>query len=148
MPVVQLTTALASPLNITLHLLRVVDLPASHGSSKFAANAFVDQLRTDAKREAQAYLAAVAQQLIDSEDIVPDLIVTTSIAVNPDVAEALVQISEQELHAGGRFDLVAMATHGRGGLQRWTMGSITERVLHHSKLPMFIVCPPKEQIVK
>lgn len=147
-PVVQLTTALASSMNITLHLLRVVDLPANPGYGKFVANAFVDQLRDEAKHEAQIYLAAVAQRLIDSEDTVPGLIVTTSISVNSDVAEALVQVTEQELHAGGRFDLVAMATHGRGGLQRWAMGSITERVLNHSMLPLFIVRPPKEQADK
>jgi nucleotide-binding universal stress UspA family protein len=138
-PVVQLATALAPSMHITLHLVRVIDLPATYGYSKFTANAFVDQLREDAKHDAQAYLAAVAQRLIDREDTLPDLIVTTSIAVNPDVAEALVQMTEQELHTGGHFDLVAMATHGRGGLQRWVMGSVTERVLHHSTLPMLVV---------
>jgi nucleotide-binding universal stress UspA family protein len=144
-PVVQLATALAPSMHITLHLVRVIDLPATYSHSRFAANAFVDQLREDAKHEAQAYLAAVAQRLIDREDTLPDLIVTTSIAVNPDVAEALLQMTEQELHAGGRFDLVAMATHGRGGLQRWVMGSVTEHVLHHSKLPLLIVRPLKKQ---
>jgi nucleotide-binding universal stress UspA family protein len=29
----------------------------------------------------------------------------------------------------GRCDLIAIATHGRGGFQRWILGSITERVL-------------------
>jgi nucleotide-binding universal stress UspA family protein len=138
-PVVQLATALAPSMHITLRLVRVVDLPATYGYGKFAANAFVDQMRAEAKREAQAYLAAVAQRLIDSDDIEPDFIVTTSIAVNPDVAEALVQMAAQELHAGGCFDLVAMATHGRGGLQRWVLGSVTERVLHSTKLPMLVV---------
>jgi nucleotide-binding universal stress UspA family protein len=138
-PVVQLTTALAPSMHITLHLVRVVDLPATYGHGKFAANAFVDQLREDAKREAHAYLAAIAQRLVDGEDAARDLTVTTSIAVNPDVAEALMQMTEQQLHAGGQFDLVAMATHGRGGLQRWVMGSVTERVLHATRLPMLIV---------
>ena len=138
-PVVQLATALAPSMRITLHLVRVVDLPASYSYGKFAANAFVDQLREDAKHEAQAYLATVADRLIDRGGTVPDLLVTTSIAVNPDVAEALVQLTEEELHAGGRFDLVAMATHGRGGPQRWVMGSVTERVLHTTKLPILIV---------
>lgn len=138
-PVVQLATALAPSIHRTLHLVRVVDLPATYGYGKFAANAFVGQLREDAKREAQAYLAAVAQRLVDGEDAARDLTVTTSIAVNPDVAAALVQMTEQELHAGGYFDLVAMATHGRGGLQRWVMGSVTERVLHATRLPMLIV---------
>lgn len=143
-PVVQLATALAPSMRVTLHLVRVVDVPSGYGYGRFAANAFAEQLREEAKHEAQAYLSAVAQRLIEKEDIVPDCIVTTSIAVNPDVAEALVQLTEEELHSGGRFDLLAMATHGRGGLQRWMLGSVTERVLHHSRLPMLIVRPVEQ----
>ncbi len=35
-----------------------------------------------------------------------------------------------------------MSTHGRGGLERWSAGSVTERTLHHTKLPLFIIRPP------
>ena len=46
-------------------------------------------------------------------------------------------------HLSGRkvepFDLVVMATHGYGGMQRWVMGSVTERVLHQAKLPLLVV---------
>lgn len=136
-PVVQLVTALAPSAHKTLHLLRVVPLPASYGRS--TASAYLDQAREDAKREALTYLATIAQRLTEGGGTATDLTVTTSIAVDPDVADALVQTSEQRLHTGGRFDLVAMATHGRGGLQRWVMGSVTERVLQAAKLPMLIV---------
>ncbi len=146
-PVVQLAKALAPTMRVTLHLVRVVDVPSGFGYGKFAANAFADQYREESKHEAQVYLSAIAQRLIDSEDTVPDFIVSTSIAVNPDVAEALVQLTGEQLHTGGRFDLLAMATHGRGGLQRWVMGSVTERVLHHTSLPLFIVRPPKKHPV-
>src|SRR5579863_4164807 len=94
-PVVQLATALAPSMRVTLHLVRVVDLPAGYGYGRFAANAFADQLREEAKHEAQAYLSATAQHLLDKEDTGPDFIVTTSIAVNPDVAEALVQLDRK-----------------------------------------------------
>jgi len=43
--------------------------------------------------------------------------------------------------AFGRCDLIAIATHGRGGLQHWVLGSITERVLGATKLPILIVRP-------
>ncbi len=33
--------------------------------------------------------------------------------------------------AEGRFDLVAMSTHGRSGLGRWMLGSVAEKVLRH-----------------
>lgn len=138
-PVTQLLAALAPFARKTLHLVRVVDLPMTYGYGRFAVNAPFDQLREEAKREAHQYLATVAERLTESDGAVSDLTVTTSIAVNPDVSEALVQMTEQELHGGGRFDLVAMATHGRGGLKRWMMGSVTERLLHATKLPMLVV---------
>lgn len=38
-------------------------------------------------------------------------------------------------------DLIAMATHGRTGLDRWVHGSVAERVLHESPLPVFLATP-------
>jgi nucleotide-binding universal stress UspA family protein len=40
-----------------------------------------------------------------------------------------------------RTDLIAMATHGRSGLKRLLMGSVTERVLRHSPVPL-LACRP------
>ena len=39
------------------------------------------------------------------------------------------------------FKLIAIATHGHGGLRRLVLGSTAEYVLHHSSLPMLIVRP-------
>jgi nucleotide-binding universal stress UspA family protein len=36
-------------------------------------------------------------------------------------------------------DLVAMATHGRTGLARWAMGSISEQVVRHSDKPVLLL---------
>jgi nucleotide-binding universal stress UspA family protein len=36
-------------------------------------------------------------------------------------------------------DLVVMATHGRGGLQRWLLGSVAESVVRHSPAPVLLV---------
>jgi nucleotide-binding universal stress UspA family protein len=41
-----------------------------------------------------------------------------------------------------QFDLIAMSTHGRTGLNRWLYGSVTSKVLHHSPCSMLIVRPP------
>ena len=37
-------------------------------------------------------------------------------------------------------DLIVMATHGRGGLRRWTEGSVAETVLHGTDVPVLLVC--------
>ena len=32
-----------------------------------------------------------------------------------------------------------MATHGRGGLRRWLLGSVAEEVVRHSPVPVLLV---------
>ena len=63
---------------------------------------------------------------------------TTNARLASDVATTIHDVAE------GRpaYDYIAMTTHGRGGLQRWAMGSIAERVLHMTKLPLLIVRAP------
>jgi nucleotide-binding universal stress UspA family protein len=36
-------------------------------------------------------------------------------------------------------DLILMATHGRTGIQRWTMGSVADKVLRASNVPVWLV---------
>jgi nucleotide-binding universal stress UspA family protein len=38
-----------------------------------------------------------------------------------------------------KADLIAMSSHGRSGLGRWAMGSITDKVLHESSIPVLTV---------
>ena len=99
----------------------------------------INQVREEAKRLCQAYLAAVAERV--SKSGIPDLAVTTSVVVSVDVAEALAHVAGQFLFTGGQFDLVAMATHGRSGLPRLLMGSVTGRVMSATNLPMLVVHP-------
>jgi nucleotide-binding universal stress UspA family protein len=38
-------------------------------------------------------------------------------------------------------DLIVMATHGRGGIRRWALGSIADKVLHATSTPLLLVRP-------
>jgi nucleotide-binding universal stress UspA family protein len=74
------------------------------------------------------------------------LAVTWSIALDTDAADAIIRVAEigEDPEGSGVFggcDLIALATHGRGGLQRWAMGSVAERVLAGTTLPVLIVRP-------
>jgi nucleotide-binding universal stress UspA family protein len=93
---------------------------------------------------ARTYLGHIADRLSSTH---PQLTVTWSVTSGFDTADALLRVAETGEDAGGagpssRCDLIAMATHGRTGVARWALGSITERVLHASTLPMLIVRPP------
>jgi nucleotide-binding universal stress UspA family protein len=43
------------------------------------------------------------------------------------------------------IDLIVMATHGRTGLPHIIMGSVAERVVRHSPVPVLTIKPPKVQ---
>jgi nucleotide-binding universal stress UspA family protein len=53
------------------------------------------------------------------------------------VAQALLDLAIPE-----RVSLVAMATHGRGGVRRLVLGSVTDKVLRAAQVPLLVV-PPK-----
>lgn len=45
------------------------------------------------------------------------------------------------LAKAGEVDLIAMSTHGHGGLGRLVFGSVTDHVLRHSPVPVLVVRP-------
>jgi nucleotide-binding universal stress UspA family protein len=44
-----------------------------------------------------------------------------------------------------RINLIAIATHGRGGLRRAVFGSVADRVLRESGLPVLVIRPQDEK---
>lgn len=38
-----------------------------------------------------------------------------------------------------KVDLIIMSTHGRSGLSRWTLGSVTDRVIRHAGVPVLSI---------
>jgi nucleotide-binding universal stress UspA family protein len=38
-------------------------------------------------------------------------------------------------------DLVVLSTHGRSGIGRWLLGSVTERVVRHTSNPVIVIRP-------
>jgi len=135
-PAAYLTSALAAPAQGTLHLAQVVK-----NFQTTAEEGFVSELNEEALQRAVNYLAAVAERL---QTTVKHLKLSITYAVEPgtDVASSLLSLAE---HGGeGGCDLIAISTHGRGGLERWVMGSVTERLLNTTKLPMLIVRPQRK----
>lgn len=48
-------------------------------------------------------------------------------------------VAAEILRAAQGSDLVAMTTHGRGGLSRWWFGSVAEQVVRHCTTPLLVV---------
>lgn len=54
-------------------------------------------------------------------------------------AEMIIKAAEEH-HA----DAVVMCTHGRSGLSRWILGSITSKVLSAAPCPVFVIPPHRD----
>ena len=98
--------------------------PAMYGAMAEA----VDDLRQRAEANSQRYLAQMTARLTD-----------LGLQVRPVVggsrpATAILELAEQE-----EVDLILLATHGRGGVDRLIIGSVADRVVHHSTCPVFLL---------
>lgn len=138
-PAANLVAALAAPSQGSLILSMVVNRQSDR--NKPAKEGVLEEART--------YLTGVAERLRSGELGKFNLAIEWSIAESKDVADALIKIAEggtstESSHEFTGCDLIAIATHGRGGVQRLVMGSVTERVLSATKLPMLIVRPKAE----
>jgi nucleotide-binding universal stress UspA family protein len=112
---------LARRFNAQLWLIFVlVPVPLESGSSVRLARAAVDQ--------AQEYLQDV-QRRLEADGLAVRAIVRWGDPAGEILAAA------QEGHA----DLIAMATHGRGGLGRWMIGSVADRVVRTATIPVLVV---------
>lgn len=87
-----------------------------------------------------------AQQLFDPEDIAQKIVdervkdfdtskykVSTKVSIG-DAAFTILDVSE-ELEC----DVVVMSTHGMDVAKRFLLGSVTNKVVHHSKIPVLVI---------
>lgn len=142
LPAANLIAALAFPAQGAMHLVRVV-LP----SAEYAQ----EGKETCTLHKARIYLQRAVEHLREGWVAPPvnhlNLAFSWSVAVDTDAAEAIVRVAENGEDAAGAgvfggCDVIAIATHGLSGLHRLTLGSVTERVLSATRLPLLIVRPP------
>ncbi len=137
-PAVQLSKALSAPLPGALHLVRVLPFTTTFDYGQEDA---VAQARRQATQDAQTYLHTIQEQLQEKNQ---NLSLRASLASSLDTAETLINIAETGEGEGmstitSTSDLIALATHGRSGPARWALGSVTERILSATSLPLLIV---------
>lgn len=132
-PASELALALAAPERAAVHLTLIVD--------PFEADVRQGESQTAIVEAAEGYLAKLTAAL---QVAYPGLDVTWAVAVNTDVATGILSNVEAGNDTAGAklpvaYDLIAMTTHGRSGVRRWALGSIVERVLHTSTIPVLVV---------
>ena len=112
---------LATELKASIALLRVA-----------YAHTFPGADPTDAEvkvvREAEEYLRGIENRL-KAKGFKAD----SHVRYGSDAEEILDHASQKDI------DLIAMTTHGRGGVKRFLLGSVAEKILRHSPKPVFLV---------
>jgi nucleotide-binding universal stress UspA family protein len=58
----------------------------------------------------------------------------TGLVLEGDPASQILEAIEKQ-----SADFLAIATHGRSGLTRWVLGSVTEKVLRAAKVPILVL---------
>jgi nucleotide-binding universal stress UspA family protein len=136
----ELVAALSTPGHGELHLTQIVVMP------EHTSQAERDELFQGAGRNLDAIGQSIRDELV--EHVGPELHLRLgwSVSLDSDIAEGIVRIAESGETTGDaerveRCDLIAMTTHGSTGIHRWAVGSITERVLRATRLPLLIVRP-------
>ncbi len=143
LPAAYLVSALSSPLQGRIHLIRLAQLPTfeEEMDAKFVG---IDlDLRQEMVYDAGAYLQTVAEKLAREVAPLMDLHISWSVEECMDVADTLVSLAEHgsKIDPAQIYHILALATHGRHGVQRLLLGSIAERVIHTASLPLFVVRP-------
>jgi nucleotide-binding universal stress UspA family protein len=88
----------------------------------------VQGVLASAEQDAQTYLSYMATRLKQQ-------------GVNASTASQIGGVADSIMeHAeANQVDLIAMCTHGRTGLRRWTLGSVADRVLRAGSIPILLV---------
>ena len=116
---------LARPGSASLILVSAIDTwRYAIPSQEFVMHDLVAGVRTGTAQ----YLEEVRQQFAQK-----GYQVTTQL-VDGEPAQVILDVASEQ-----GADLIAMSTHGRSGLARWTLGSVAERVLHGASVPIFLV---------
>jgi nucleotide-binding universal stress UspA family protein len=132
--------SLAKSMNAEVVLLHVITDPAFYSTTGyspimgFEGNMNMSPVQLDS---ADGLKAASLQYLEKSKQHLGDENIQTIVAEG-DFAESILKTSKN-LHA----DLIVMGSHSKRWLEQTLMGSVTEKVLHNTEIPLFII-PTKE----
>ncbi len=116
----------------TLYALNVVD--ASIFAADIETGALIETHKAAGERAVSAVADRAAEAGLES--------VVTEVIIGRPHREILAYSEEQNI------DLIVMGTHGRTGLGRYLLGSVTEKVVRLSEVPVLTVRTATEQSAK
>jgi nucleotide-binding universal stress UspA family protein len=127
--------ALAELEHAELTLVRIV--PAAKGIPDGELHATIGPARARDVEEAERYLARVrARFAVRVRFAEGHVCIRSSVVVADDIARAIIGFAQ-----ANDGDLIAIATHGRGGIARAVLGSVADRVMSEGVLSVMVIHP-------
>jgi nucleotide-binding universal stress UspA family protein len=120
-------TALAKPLAFETVLLRAYNLRQVLSTFEDYIPDW-DALEAEAMGEAVSYLDGKVRELKGQ-----GLTEVSSRTSEREIAQEIIDVAAKP------NSLIAMCTHGRTGVKRWMLGSVTEKVVRHSNSPVLVI---------
>lgn len=121
--------ALAKALDLQVILIRVYGLPLpTYGGDDYYVPDYLE-LKDQIRDEAEGYLNSRAN-LLRAQGVAE----VSTVVIEGSAADAIIDLARKTPD-----NLVALSPHGRSGLQRWVLGSVTEKVVRHCQDPVLIV---------
>jgi len=117
---------IAGRFKLPVELLAALDIAELGTHISVGQSRFLSTLVEDSMQSSEAYLKRIAHTF-DGADVKRTV----------DKGRAADIIVDKAAADGGM--LIAMATHGRSGLNRWMLGSVAERVLRGSTNPLLLI---------
>ena len=128
--------SMAKSMKAEVILLHVISDPMYYSSTEYSPimgfNGYMDMgtLQLDSidglKKASQHFLDKSKQHLGDKSIL--------TLVKEGDFADSILEAAK-EVHA----DIIVVGSHSRKWLENIVMGSVTEKVLHHTSIPLFIV---------
>ena len=109
-------------------LMEVVSPPIDYGGALAQTALLTEQAIETGIEEATSYLQSVAQSATLAE-------IETKIEVLFGlVAQGILDVAQSR-----RADLIVMCSHGRTGFKRLVLGSVAQKIVHHSPVPVLVL---------
>lgn len=119
--------ALAKKMALKVVLFRAYALPASVTGDEFGT--YMEELINQIESDAREYLATKVDEV--KHNGLNDVVSAVKFGYG---ADEIISVARETPD-----NFVAMCTHGRSGVGRWVLGSVTERVVRHSGDPVLII---------
>jgi nucleotide-binding universal stress UspA family protein len=113
-------------------LLRVIEPVDRNDAVSWATAGYtLTDIQNKKKADAEAYMARVVEKLKKE-----------GITARGEVLEGRATETIIDYSQANQINLIVISSHGRSGISRWAFGSVADRVVRHSTIPVLLVTAP------